>query len=92
MCSSCELKSQYGHFFTHHGKWTYNVSGGSVFIACDILAGLIWTGTLATLGYSIGQRAVDIVNSVSHYSLYITVALVALVIAKQVRGARRPAV
>jgi hypothetical protein len=22
------LKSQYGHFFTHHGKWMYSDSGG----------------------------------------------------------------
>ena len=21
-CRSWELKSQYGHFFTHHGRWT----------------------------------------------------------------------
>ncbi len=24
----CELKSQYGHLRTHHGKWTYSDSGG----------------------------------------------------------------
>ncbi len=27
--SSCELKSQYGHFFRHHGRCTYRASGGS---------------------------------------------------------------
>ncbi len=26
---SCELKSQYGHLRTHHGKWTYSDSGGN---------------------------------------------------------------
>ena len=26
---SCELKSQYGHFFRHHGRCTYSDSGGS---------------------------------------------------------------
>ena len=26
---SCELKSQYGHFFRHHGMWMYSASGGS---------------------------------------------------------------
>ena len=25
---ACELKSQYGHFFTHHGMWMYSDSGG----------------------------------------------------------------
>ena len=24
---SCELKSQYGHFLTHHGMWIYKESG-----------------------------------------------------------------
>src|SRR5438477_12193618 len=28
--ASCELKSQYGHFFRHHGICTYSESGGSV--------------------------------------------------------------
>ena len=27
--ASCELKSQYGHFLTHHGMCTYSDSGGS---------------------------------------------------------------
>src|SRR5437868_777264 len=27
--ASCELKSQYGHFFRHHGMCTYSDSGGS---------------------------------------------------------------
>src|SRR5574343_1778088 len=26
----CELKSQYGHFFTHHGMCTYSASGGGI--------------------------------------------------------------
>ena len=27
--AACELKSQYGHFFMHHGMCTYSASGGS---------------------------------------------------------------
>ncbi len=60
-----------------------------VFLVCDILGGLIWTCLLAGLGYSIGQRAVDVVEGISHYLLVITLALVALIIAKQVAAARR---
>jgi hypothetical protein len=30
VCCSCELKSQYGHFFTHQGQWIYSESGGSI--------------------------------------------------------------
>src|SRR4249919_1840391 len=26
----CELKSQYGHFRTHHGMWMYSDSGGGI--------------------------------------------------------------
>ena len=37
---SCELKSQYGHFFRHHGRCTYSESGGSVRkVGADCAAG-----------------------------------------------------
>jgi membrane protein DedA with SNARE-associated domain len=55
---------------------------------------LLWTGLLATLGYELGQRAVDVTDAVAHYSLWATLALVAAVITVQsvrARAAHRPA-
>jgi membrane-associated protein len=60
-----------------------------VFLLCDLVAGLLWTGLLAGLGYAIGQRAVDVVESVSTYALWLTLALVVYVIVRQVMSARR---
>jgi membrane protein DedA with SNARE-associated domain len=54
---------------------------------------LLWTGLLATLGYELGQSAVDVTDAITHYSLWATLALIAGVIAVQaVRGrtAQRP--
>lgn len=59
------------------------------FLACDIVAGLIWTALLAGLGYAVGRHAVDAVEAVSRYALALTVALVVYVIMRQVRAARR---
>ena len=55
---------------------------------------LLWTGLLATLGYQLGQRAVDVTDAIAHYSLWATLALVAAVIAVQAardRAAHRAA-
>ena len=61
------------------------------FLVCDAVSGLLWTGLLAGLGYAIGQAAVDVVESIAHYSLWLTIALVVLVVARQlVPGRRRP--
>lgn len=60
------------------------------FLVCDVVAGLLWTGLLAGLGYAIGQRAVDVVESVSHYALWLTLGLVVYVMVRQVMLARRP--
>src|SRR5947199_3585993 len=60
-----------------------------VFLALDLLGTLLWTGLFATLGYEIGRGAVDVTNAISHYSLWITLALIAGIIAIQRRRARR---
>ena len=52
-----------------------------VFLVLDVLGTLVWTGLLATLGYLIGRGAVDVTNAISHYSLWITLALVAAIVA-----------
>jgi len=47
-----------------------------VFLVLDLLGTLLWTGLLATLGYEIGRGAVDVTNAISHYGLWITLALI----------------
>jgi membrane-associated protein len=62
-----------------------------VFLICNILSGLSWTALLAGLGYAIGQSAVDVVEGISTYALWITVGLVLFVILRQFAGGmRRP--
>src|SRR2546423_681261 len=59
-----------------------------VFLILDLLGTMVWTGLLATLGYLIGRGAVDVTNAISHYSLWITLALIAAIVALQGRRAR----
>jgi membrane-associated protein len=59
-----------------------------VFIVCDIIGALLWTGLLTALGYSIGQPAVDVVHQISHYSLYLTIAIVVFIVLRQNRNQR----
>jgi membrane protein DedA with SNARE-associated domain len=60
------------------------------FLVLDVIGTVLWTGLLATLGYELGQRAVDVTDAIGRYSLWATLALVVAVIAVQaVRG--RPA-
>jgi membrane protein DedA with SNARE-associated domain len=55
----------------------------AVFLAWDVLGALVWTGLMVGLGYAIGHRAVDVAHAISHYSLFATVVLVALVFARE---------
>ena len=61
-----------------------------VFLICDVIGALLWTGLLTALGYSIGQPAVDVVHKISHYSLYLTIALVIYIVYRQSRNQRGP--
>lgn len=47
-----------------------------VFVALDLLGTVLWTGLLAMAGYALGRHAVDVANTLSHYSLWVTIALV----------------
>ena len=58
-----------------------------VFLVLDVLGTLLWTGLFATLGYEIGRGAVDVTNAISHYSLWITLALIVAIVAFQSRRA-----
>jgi len=60
-----------------------------VYVILDAIGALIWLGLLAGLGWGMGQSAVDVVHAVSRYSLYLTIALVVLIIGRQVAMNRR---
>jgi membrane-associated protein len=65
----------------------------ATFLALDVAGTLLWTGLLATLGYELGQGAVDVTDAIAHYSLWATLAVVAGVITVQAvraRAAQRP--
>jgi membrane protein DedA with SNARE-associated domain len=51
----------------------------SVFLALDLLGTLLWTCLLAGLGYGLGHSAVDVANTIAHYGLWATLALVVFV-------------
>jgi membrane-associated protein len=52
----------------------------ATFLVLDVAGTVLWTGLLATLGYELGQRAVDVTDAIAHYSLWATLALVAAVV------------
>src|SRR3954465_849783 len=62
-----------------------------VFLVLDVLGTLLWTGLLATLGYELGRGAVDVTNAISHYSLWITLGLIVVIVVFQTRRARAEA-
>jgi membrane protein DedA with SNARE-associated domain len=62
-----------------------------VFLLLDLLGSLLWIGFCVGLGYSIGQDAVDVARAISRYGLYLTIALIVLVFARQYRKASRRA-
>jgi membrane-associated protein len=59
------------------------------FLVLDLLGSLLWIGLCVGLGYAIGQSAVDVAKGVSHYALYLTIALVVAVFARQAWVANR---
>jgi len=59
------------------------------FIVLDIIGTALWVGLLIGLGYVLGQRAVNVAETISHYSLWISIGLVVIVLGAQFRGKRR---
>jgi membrane-associated protein len=63
-----------------------------VFLLWDTIGALLWTTLMVTLGYAIGQRAVDVVRAITPYSLYLSGVLIVVVLAQLlVRRHRRRA-
>jgi membrane-associated protein len=58
------------------------------FLILDLISSLLWTGMLAGLGYALGHHAVVVAQTISHYGLWFTLVIVALIIFSQVRAAR----
>jgi membrane-associated protein len=59
------------------------------FIILDIIGSLLWAGMLAGLGYELGHRAVVVAKTISHYGLWVSFALIAVIVVTQVRSQRR---
>jgi membrane protein DedA with SNARE-associated domain len=60
----------------------------ATFLILDVAGTLLWTGLLATLGYQLGQSAVDVTDAIAHYSVWVTLAVVAAIITVQAVRAR----
>jgi membrane-associated protein len=58
------------------------------FLILDAIGSLGWVGLLAGLGWALGQSAIDVAQEISKYGLWVTIAIVVLVVASQIRGQR----
>ena len=58
------------------------------FLVLDAIGNLMWAGLLAGLGWALGQHAVNVAQEISKYGLWFSIAIVVLVVASQMRGAR----
>src|SRR5215472_4277977 len=59
------------------------------FLVLDLISVLLWAGMLSGLGYALGHPAVVAARTISHYSLWVTIGLVALTVFLTVRSQRR---
>jgi membrane protein DedA with SNARE-associated domain len=60
----------------------------ATFLVLDAIGSLGWAGMLAGLGWALGQHAVSVAQTVSKYGLWVSIAIVILVVAGQMRSAR----
>ena len=58
------------------------------FLILDLIGSLAWAGMLAGLGYELGHHAVVVAQEISRYGLWISIAIVVLVVVGQMRSAR----
>jgi membrane protein DedA with SNARE-associated domain len=58
------------------------------FLILDLIGSLLWAGTLAGLGYALGHHAVVVAQTISHYGLWFSLAIVAVIIALRMRPGR----
>jgi membrane-associated protein len=60
----------------------------ATFLILDAISSLAWAGMLTALGYALGQHAVSVAQAVSKYGLWVSIGIVVLVFASQLRGMR----
>ena len=58
------------------------------FLILDAIGSLSWAGLLAGLGWALGQHAVSVAQTVSKYGLWVSIAVIVLVVVGQMRGTR----
>jgi membrane-associated protein len=58
------------------------------FLILDAIGSLLWAGLLAGLGYELGHHAVVVAQAISHYGLWISIALIVVIVFFQVRSQR----
>ena len=58
------------------------------FLILDLIGSLMWAGMLAGLGYELGHHAVTVAQTVSHYGLWFSLAIIILIVFFQIRNAR----
>ena len=63
--------------------------GWITFLILDAIGTLLWAGLLAGLGYELGHHAVVVAQSISHYGLWVSIALVVVIVIFQFRSQRR---
>jgi len=61
----------------------------ATFLVLDLIGAVLWAGLLAGLGYTLGHHAVVAARTVSHYSLWFTIGIVALSVLFALRSQRR---
>ncbi len=59
------------------------------FLILDLIGVVLWAGLLAGLGYALGHHAVVAAKTISHYSWWFTIGIVALSVLFAVRSQRR---
>jgi membrane-associated protein len=58
------------------------------FLILDAIGTLAWAGMLAGLGWALGQHAVSVAQTVSHYGLWVSIAIIVIVVIAQIRSSR----
>lgn len=59
-----------------------------LFLVLDLIGTLLWVGPAVGLGYALGRPAVDVVDRIDHYSMYLTIVVVVVLVGLQARKRR----
>jgi membrane protein DedA with SNARE-associated domain len=51
------------------------------FLLLDLIGNFGWVALMVGLGYGLGQSAVNVAHTITHYSLLITIGLVVVIVA-----------